>query len=114
MEWSPEARLASSRAALSLLDGGTLCLYSGDKQVAELQFSDPAFHGDHMNPIAPDESADGGRGVDSFVAKSSSGAVVATGRAGKIGSGSDCELKSENIPHGSRVEIESLHFVPGA
>jgi len=114
VKWSPEARLAAARACCARLDGGTLCLYAGEKKAAELRFSDPAFHGDHMNPIAPDESADGAEGVDNFVALNAKGGLEAEGSCGALGSGADCELKSVNIPRGARVEPESLHFTPGA
>ena len=113
MKWSPEARLASSQAAFAMLNGGTLCLYVGERQAAELRFSDPALRGDHLSPLAPDESAEGGKGVDSFVAKNAAGDMVAEGTCGAIGSGADCELKFPDIPRGARVEIDSLTFAPG-
>ena len=116
MKWSPEARLVSSRAALALLDGGTLCTYAGNRKASEHRFSDPACHGDHLNPIAPDESApgSGGEDVDNFVASGKDGTAYAEGTVGKTGTGADCEMKSLRIPRGAKVEIESLHFTPGA
>ena len=114
MIWSEVARLAAAKSACHLLDGGTLCLYAGDVPVAELRFSDPAFHGDALGSLAPDESSEGSGTVDSFAAKDRKGQAVATGSVGKLGSGADVEMKLLNIPRGARVEVESLRFVPGA
>jgi hypothetical protein len=115
VNWSETARLAGARAACALLNGGTLCLYAGKTQVAELRFADPAFHGDKLATLAPEESAEGSKDdLDGFAAKAPDGSVVATGTVGRIGSGADAELKALRIPRGARVEIESLHFVPGA
>lgn len=116
MNWSEAARVTASKAALALLNGGTLCLYAGDQQAAELGFADPAFHGDTMAPLAPDESAEGtGQAdLDGFVGKSKAGETVCEGTVGKIGSGADCEVKFLRIPSGARVETDAIRFVPGA
>ena len=115
MKWSDAARAVAAKAALSLLDGGTLCLYDANgTRLAELGFSSPAARGDTLGPLAPDESVAATGTASHVVAHAQDGSPVFDGRVGLMGSGADVEMKFTKMMAGGRAEVESVRFAPGA